>query len=428
MTTVSKAWQYEWGQLRRFSKFGNGIDAAGDDQVESGVSASGVDQVIRGANIPDWKAKKARGESVTTSLSGTETAADIAAPERATLSYKRKVPLGLDPAYDFQQVTIYGAISRVATIASPTDPDSSLFETANSAALAIFVKRVMKAQQACQSLVSLGELGETLRMIRHPLQALYNGCFSYLGTLRNRTKGVRHIRQKRQIIADTWLESVFGWQPLINDIEQTADAISRLNTYSPARKRVNSKAGRAKKVHFDEGFTGNPLYRLRRKATQESSVNVRYSGSVKVAEAPTFTTDVLGLSLRDLVPTIWELIPYSFLVDYFTNVGDMLQAQGIRRTDLLWVERGYELKCKNVHHPAEVLPILDSSTWDFLSASPSVRGSTISKRTISREAYNGGFVPSLYFEIPGVLSKKWLNIGALLLASQETSRRIGRTG
>jgi hypothetical protein len=40
----------------------------------------------------------------------------------------------------------------------------------------------------------------------------------------------------------------------------------------------------------------------------------------------------------------------------------------------------------------------------------------ISKSTVSRGPYNGTFVPSLTFEIPGLGSGRWLNIAALVAA------------
>lgn len=32
----------------------------------------------------------------------------------------------------------------------------------------------------------------------------------------------------------------------------------------------------------------------------------------------------MGLTIQEFVPTVWELIPYSFVVDYFTNIGDVV--------------------------------------------------------------------------------------------------------
>jgi len=426
-TTVTSQYKLTWPQLRRVAVYQNGELRAGDDQIESGVSNAGDNYVVRGDNFPDWKQRISRDESATTSLLGVVSGGFVA-DESVDVFFKRKIPLS--PGFDEYTATLYGSVSRVGTLASPADGDDSLAAFTDSMAIQEFVARCLKAQRAMQSLVSFGEIGETLRMIRHPLSSLQRGLFSYLSSVSTRARGVKYVRKKVQrVVAETWLENAFGWQPLINDIKGAMDALSRLNTYAPLTKHINAKAGRSAVNSISEDFEVGALrVKVYRNASERTTVNVRYHGSIKVASAPTFTTDVLGLSLRDIVPSMWELIPYSFLVDYFTNVGSIIDSMSLRRSDLNWVERGTQIECIRAHKSARVTPLDNDNTFDYMGQISRLRDSYVSRKVVTREAYNGGFVPPLQFSIPGISSKKWLNIGALLLASKETSRRISRIG
>jgi hypothetical protein len=433
MPTKSSVCRVEWGSVRNSSRFENGQSYYFDDSVESGTSFSTTNSVTTSASIPGWRERIKHGESCTTTLDGSLVTGSGFGTEEAWLTF-RKIGAPNPPGLNQFTVRVYGALSRVATVAGVPSVDSDLLDSANNAAKEIFSKRALAAQRAIQSLVTLGEFGETLRMLRSPLASLQSGLRDYLSSLRKRTDRRRNRRNRkrvREIIADTWLEHSFGWQPLVGDIKSLCDALARLNVYSMPRKRINARAGREKQSAYssviDRSASPGLQYSITRNAVQTRSAAVRFSGAIKVASGPNFTTDTLGLSLRDIIPSLWELIPYSFLVDYFTNVGSIIDACFLRRSDILWSERGYKLETSTVFSPASVLGHKTSSYEPVSYYIDSIE-SRISKRVVHREPYTGGFIPSLEFKVPGVNSKKWINIGALLIASRETSRRIARIG
>jgi hypothetical protein len=54
------------------------------------------------------------------------------------------------------------------------------------------------------------------------------------------------------------------------------------------------------------------------------SVGIIYE--VKIMDAFDNLAKVAGSRLRDIPATLWEVVPYSFVVDWFFNVGDWIQA------------------------------------------------------------------------------------------------------
>lgn len=390
--------------------------------VAGGVNGDVINTITRGENAPGWKELLRRGEACTTSLSGTQTSGhfgkghvqvrfhrlmpDGVTTQNATTHWRG--PLGANGTYFFGT----SGLSKI----DPVLVNTVASERLNSKALA--------AQRALQSLVSAGELGETLRMIRRPLQSLFEGCYDYLESVKKRTRRARSKRKKRQIISDTWLEYSFGWQPLVGDIRSAADAMARLSTHRPPYKVVS--AGHNDQAVRSDEYTTIDLYntRLTRKTTITESYSVRMKASISVGITPTFTTDVLGLSLRDLVPTIWELIPYSFLVDYFVNTGSLIDYYSLRQADFRWGWKTWE-QLTAVHMTLDHKEGYGSGEWIYDGISGDCGDSVVNTRLIGREGLSGFPYPSLRFKIPGT-STKWLNIGALLGASDRTSRIVNR--
>lgn len=276
-----------------------------------------------------------------------------------------------------------------------------------------FVSKYREARTAFESGVFFGELMETVRMIRRPAQALRGGINDYYRTVKKR---LRKSKNRRRVIQDTWLEAVFGWKPLLHDIEDAC----RLATVSPTTVFEVIKAG-----HRDEQTRQNQKRYFAYPSNLQLIANeqlrgwaqVTYKGAVRADNQPPNFPEQLGLSWSNVLPTVWELIPYSFLVDYFTNVGKVIEGISTGKIRLAWGCRS-ELK----HSEREILSsYLD---WSYLNNFTPVGGSSTGYASgagmvESATVYNRSPVTSVsvglgdfLFKLPGS-GTKWLNIAAL---------------
>jgi hypothetical protein len=141
---------------------------------------------------------------------------------------------------------------------------------------------------------------------------------------------------------------------------------------------------------------------------------------VQVKDPKTMDPALLGFDLASWAPTAWELIPYSFLIDYFSNIGDIILGWSSLGTKFSWVNkttvRYYEKISMTQPHPQwqKAGTDWDSGAIEILSYAPAKV--VIQKRSVSRNKYEGLLIPDLDFEIPGLGSLKWLNIAALIAA------------
>jgi hypothetical protein len=176
-------------------------------------------------------------------------------------------------------------------------------------------------------------------MIKRPASALRDGIDRYYGAVNER---LRRAKNRKFVIQDTWLEFSFGWKPFISDIEDAC----RLATAEPFIAREVIKAG-AKVVPEDIRtkvvFGRNQVLASVQK---QSLVNlfVTYKGAIAATTSPPPFPEQLGLSWSNVLPTAWELIPYSFLFDYFTNIGVVIEGISTGTIHLDW---GYRASMKD---------------------------------------------------------------------------------
>lgn len=117
--------------------------------------------------------------------------------------------------------------------------------------------------------------------------------------------------RESQDFANVYLEFHFGWAPLVNDIY---DSIQVLTKDWP-KTRVSGSGAADWKRRSDVNQT----------VTDETAVvKVRIQADMVVTNPNLYLARNLGLV--NPASIAWELVPFSFVVDWFANVGDVLDS------------------------------------------------------------------------------------------------------
>lgn len=123
----------------------------------------------------------------------------------------------------------------------------------------------------------------------------------------------------RSTLANSWLEYSYGWRPLINDVYGAAELLAQTYTDTRPTKAQGSSNRLTKQIITagpDEGLTASGEIYCKMSAK-----------TVVFFDVDNAALDVLkrtGLSNPALLA--WELLPYSFVADWFLPVGPYLQA------------------------------------------------------------------------------------------------------
>lgn len=311
-------------------------------------------------------------------------------------------------------------------IAPPSDlSDNPTLSTtsADNTAKAAFLKKLTSAQRAFMGGVALGELKETLQLIKRPAVGMRNLVGSYLERVKKHAPSVR--RSKRLgFISDQWLEYSFGMVPLMSDIEDGNEALKRMKERNGGTtyERISAYGSDEALVSYSSISYGVGAVGCAGRRLVKDDARVIYRGEIRCKPLSTTLMKArnLGFDPRDWAPTVWELIPYSFLVDYFTNVGDVITGWSWQRTGLSWSNK--TTIQKRVSKDVELRGTTNgSSGYSLTSFAP--YGHVVTQRLVNRSSYLNNYVPSLEFQLPG-FGTKWLNLAAL--AQGRSSRGILR--
>jgi len=165
--------------------------------------------------------------------------------------------------------------------------------------------------------VFLGESRQGLDMIAGSATRIFN---AYKKVKRGDIYGAaRSLQAKKPThiykdVASNWLELQYGWLPLLQDVKAAAEFLAK-NLEYPMIKRY--KVRMVKRI---------PLTRTTSEITVTESW--AYTQGQIIANVSEASVPAL-LGLFDPASVAWELLPYSFVADWFLPIGDYLSARAL---------------------------------------------------------------------------------------------------
>lgn len=312
---------------------------------------------------------------------------------------------------------------------------------ADAAALKQVYDKLAQERAHTNSLQTLGELGETIRMLRHPFRAIADLTQSHINRLVKSKRGLRGTEQQRfnkyyELVRSTYLEYVFGIAPLIAETKSIAETVARWNLEAEgikqARKRivgrgvdVNVTNSQGVQYYAPAGLTVFAYNRHTIKRTERRVQYICGLASTKTADAASTDRllELLGFDFRNFVPTVWEVIPWSWLADYVANINDIIDAAVADTSNVLWTVK----TVTEVTTLTDTTPCVPSEMTARLKlygiyGSGSGDMGTMSLRRTSMTRYTGVSlgIPALVFTIP-VNASQYANAYAAIFSMRPAS-------
>lgn len=309
-----------------------------------------------------------------------------------------------------------------------SDPPGSVITDVTNRCIRDFLKSVDSAQSSLEAGQDLGEWKQTLEAVHHPLNSLKTGILNYLLALKKRKRKYPNPKVLKKVLADTYLEFHFGWQPLVADVAQAIADIGRFRFPAiPVRGRAKSTYSRTTTTvlgGYDFPVTHTHSY------DETSTYEVRYKGMLRPknlgSDGRLSLAQSLQLTPDKWLPTAWDLLPYSWMSDYFVNIGDIITGLSAAMSiDLAWGVNTSRHHIDRMYHEVSMPdPYIQEPGYDIIEHVNSVHGGTChtwAKKVNRSPLLTSDLIPRLEFSIPKS-QYPFYNMGAILL--QQSSRLV----
>lgn len=337
----------------------------GSPVPSSGVIGSCLNYVETGDPNPGWRENIRAGRSATSSLVGVRSRF-----KQQRLFYEQ---IGIGAWKGYSQLTS----GRMPLTQTPFGDDvlggsPTLSEAQQEAAKGLH-DSIRKARTQFSAPSFLAEIGEFVKLFTRPVESIF-------GATVNLAREVKEYRRYYLNVQGGWVGSptefyhklssaylAYQWaiKPAASDLAGFAASVDELtNRLGSGNSVPVSGKGKAEALLSEAtyAYSGNSPYTLYR-AFKKRTAEVKYHG--RYIPAPqTAGLSSLGFDLPGVAAGVLEVIPWSWLWDYFVNVSDVLQANLQVNARLAWLERGTKqvVTCWSPGAYARV-PAPDNASW-----------------------------------------------------------------
>jgi len=299
--------------------------------TEARILGPGFDRVVRSSD-PNWKIKIAKKQNASQSYS------------RSFLkgSFTTGVVRGQSTVVPYNEY--YNAYRYAGNVPSS-------FPSTDTATDDIALKRIKNKISSHEahfnSLLPLAELRE----LRITISGAAELTSDFLRTAVDikRSKG----RSAAKYLSKAWLTYGFGIAPVVSDVAKLADSIKEFllrNDHTAVLKGSYEKqwvtGGKLSNVNV-MALTGSDMFETYH---HQHKLSYQYKGGFNflLRSASDYGASAhFGFQMQNLVPTAWELVPFSWVVDYFGTVGDWLDDTFTGTpVKLLYLNRTRKYECR----------------------------------------------------------------------------------
>lgn len=184
--------------------------------------------------------------------------------------------------------------------------------------------------------VFVGEGRATINMVTNAARTIgsayrdlrrgnFAGALASLGIQGDARARARYNRQygrdPTRAAGNAWLALTYGWTPLLNDAKNAAETLAEINLSEENRViRVTARTGKTDLIRYpDFTFSVNPSIQ----GMQSSEVKESRFGVWRCK--PTSWNNVGSLGILNPAQVAWELLPLSFVADWFLPIGRYLE-------------------------------------------------------------------------------------------------------
>lgn len=238
-------------------------------------------------------------------------------------------------------------------------------------------------------------------------ETLSDGLPSIVGreSLRNRAHAARAAGKE-------YLNHQFGWVPLVSDLRGLAYAVVHSDEILRAYIKGSNKKQRRGYVFPEKSYSGTtdygttasvparPAPGLRGQTMVTSSQRIWFSGAFKyhIPVRPGMIGDMqrhLSMARKllgvDLSPeTVWNLAPWSWAGDWFSNIGDVMTNVSNLGRDGMVMQYGY-IMCETVRTTRSAYRVTNTDFIPWGLYGRSVERTTLSKSAVRLNATPFGF-------------------------------------
>lgn len=372
---------------------------------------SPLESYMTGVDLPNYKSIIASGGSAVTEMYGVRFSERIHAPYTA-------VDFNTGSYQSLYETNFYFEDPMNLLASSPFSLNEMLGVEADvRGKVADYVRQM---QSPFQAQVFLGESREILQLLFSPLSRAKKLTEFLEADVRKQKRTLRNLASDREItrnISKLHLEYRFAILPLISDINQIMILYNKQFEKRVRNSFYSETSAPVNQFTASRSWFGYPTIGCDCKVTVNRKFAVSDKLGVYFEKLPTYddlqsylVSELSNISALPL--TAWELTPGSFLVDYFVNVQDVINAATLTGIHVnyqsltkIWEDEvnqeAMNFRCNQPYHTLRSTH--DGVSWRF------------KKRTVQRTSLSG-LIPPISVSLP-TSGVRLANMAALLALS-----------